>query len=264
MRPSDKSPNNMYPPQGDQSTAALAQLYLDALVDNELAADERAHALARLESDAAFKTDACDLRLLKERVKSAYAEPPVAPIRAGRSLHDHGAASRTDHRLQAMAAMLLLGVGLAAGWIMRDFATAAPVFDRIAGWPEGYQPIALTQSIDQNKIILHLDSGDTGRLGKVLDLADEVLARQPAARIEIIVNSYGLDLLRADVTPLASRIESMARRHANLSFVACGQTVARLKREGVTVALVPEAQTASSAINQITTRMGQGWVYVKV
>jgi hypothetical protein len=40
--------------------------------------------------------------------------------------------------------------------------------------------------------------------------------------------------------------------------------VARLKREGVTVALVPEAHTASSAINQITTRMGQGWVYVKV
>ncbi len=258
------SPNNINPPQGDESSAALAQLYLDALVDGELAADERVLALARLESDAAFKADACDLRLLKERVKSAYAEPPAVPVNSRRSLRDHAMASRTNHRLQALAAVLLLAVGLGTGWSMRDFATTAPVFDRIAGWPEGYQPIALTQAIDQNKIILHLDSGDTGRLGKVLDLADQVLARQPAARIEIIVNSYGLNLLRADVTPLASRIESMARRHANLSFVACGQTVARLKREGVTVALVPEAQTASSAINQITTRMGHGWVYVKV
>ena len=257
-------PNNIDPPQGNESSAALAQLYLDALVDGELAADERVLALARLESDAAFKADACDLRLLKERVKSAYAEPPAVPVNSRRSLRDHAAASRTNHRLQALAAALLLAVGLGTGWSMRDFATTAPVFDRIAGWPEGYQPIALTQAIDQNKIILHLDSGDTGRLGKVLDLADQVLARQPAARIEIIVNSYGLNLLRADVTPLASRIESMARRHANLSFVACGQTVARLKREGVTVALVPEAQTASSAINQITTRMGHGWVYVKV
>jgi intracellular sulfur oxidation DsrE/DsrF family protein len=264
MNPNDMSPNNTNPPQGDASRAALAQLYLDALVDGELAADERVHALARLESDAAFKTDACDLRLLKERVKNAYAEPPAVPVNARRSLRAHGAASRSNQGLLAFAAMLLLAVGLGAGWSMRDFATAPPVFDRIAGWPEGYQPIALTQAIDQNKIILHLDSGETGRLGKVLDLADQVLARQPAARIEIVVNSYGLNLLRADVTPLASRIESMARRHANLSFVACGQTVARLKREGVTVALVPEAHTASSAINQITTRMGQGWVYVKV
>jgi intracellular sulfur oxidation DsrE/DsrF family protein len=197
-------------------------------------------------------------------VKSAYAEPPDVPVNERRSLRANGAASGTNHWLQALAAALLLAVGLGAGWSMRDFTTATPVYDRIAGWPEGYQPIALTQAIDQNKIILHLDSGDTGRLGKVLDLAEKVLTRQPAARIEIIVNSYGLDLLRADVTPLASRIESMARRHANLSFVACGQTVARLKREGVTVALVPVAQTASSAINQITTRMGQGWVYVKV
>jgi len=256
--------NNVNPPQGDESGAALAQLYLDALVDGELAADERAHALARLESDAAFKTDACDLRLLKERVKSAYAEPPDAPVKARRSLRAYVGASSANHGLQALAAVLLMAVGLGGGWLMRDFATAAPVFDRIAGWPEGYQPIALTEAVDQNKIILHLDSGDTGRLGKVLDLADQVLARQPAARIEIVVNSYGLNLLRADVTPLASRIESMARRHANLSFVACGQTVARLKREGVTVALVPVAQTASSAINQITSRMGQGWIYVKV
>ncbi len=264
MRPVDTTPNNLTRESGDDK-ASLAQLYLDALVDGELAADERAHALARLESDVVFKTDACDLRLLKERVKSAYAEPPVAPIKAGRTPRVQAAASRrTWHGGQALAAVLLLGVGLTAGWLMRDFAAAAPVADRIAGWPEGYQPIALTQTIDQNKIILHLDSGDTGRLGKVLDLAEQVLARQSAARIEIIVNSYGLDLLRADVTPLTNRIETMARRHANLSFVACGQTVARLKREGVNVALVPVAQTASSAINQITTRMGQGWVYVKV
>ncbi len=70
--------------------------------------------------------------------------------------------------------------------------------------------------------------------------------------------------MRADVTPLRDRIENMARRHANLSFVACGQAVARLKREGVRVNLLPAAHTAASAINAIMTRMGQGWVYVKV
>lgn len=238
------------------NTEPLAQLYLDALVDGELAADERARALARLESDATFKAEACDLRLLKDRVKSAYAEPPAALARPRRM--PRGGLP------QMMAAALVLAIGLGGGWFARDYNLATPTYDRLAALPEGYQPIALSQAIDQNKVILHLDSGDSGRLGKLLDLADTLLARQPAARIEIVVNSYGLDLLRADVTPLASRVESMARRHANLSFVACGQTVARLKRDGVRVELLPVALTASSAINEIMTRMGQGWVYVKV
>jgi intracellular sulfur oxidation DsrE/DsrF family protein len=238
------------------NTEPLAQLYLDALVDGELAADERAQALARLESDAAFKAEACNLRLLKDRVRDAYAEPPAALARPRRSLH--------NGLPQAIAAALVLAVGLGGGWFAREFSLATPTYDRLAALPEGYQPIALSQAIDQNKVILHLDSGDSGRLGKLLDLADTLLARQPAARIEIVVNSYGLDLLRADVTPLANRVETMARRHANLSFVACGQTVARLKRDGAKVELLPVALTASSAINEIMTRMGQGWVYVKV
>lgn len=235
---------------------ALAQLYLDAFVDGELAADERTHALLRLENDAAFKAQTCELRALKERVKHAYAEPPALPRRV---LHQPRAAFS-----RALAAGIILLAGIGTGWMAHDFAPAAPTFDRLAGLPDGYRAVALSQTIDQNKIILHLDSGDTGRLSRVLDLADQLIDRQPAARIQIVVNSYGLDLLRADVTPLAARIEEMGRRHANLSFVACGQTVARLKRDGVKVELLPVAFTASSAINEIMTRMGQGWVYVKV
>ena len=212
-----------------EADTPLTQVFLDAYVDGELAADERALALQRLEADAAFKADACELRLLKDQVRNAYLAPPAVPQQSSRRL-----------------------------------TSGPPVFDRLAGLPEGYRAVALSEQIDPNKIILHLDSGDPGRLEKVLDLADRLLAKQSTARIEIVVNSYGLDLLRADVTPLAGRIESMARRHTNLSFVACGQTVARLKRDGVKVELLPVAYTSSSAINEIMTRMGQGWVYVKV
>ena len=230
--------------------------YLNAFLDGELTADERAHVMTLLESDPAFKARACEMRTLKEMVRGAYGEVPVAPARARRPTF-YGVP-------QALAAGVLLALGLGAGWMARDFNAAPAGYDRLAGLPAGYQAIALSEQVDSGKIILHLDSGEPGRLGKVLDLAGKLLDRQPSARIEIVANSYGLDLLRADVTPLRERIEGMARRHANLSFVACGQTVARLKREGVNVALLPVAHTASSAINEIMTRMGQGWVYVKV
>lgn len=230
--------------------------YLNAFLDGELTADERAHVMALLESDPAFKARACEMRTLKEMVRGAYGEVPAAPARTRRPAL-HGVP-------QAMAAGVLLVLGLGAGWMARDFSAAPAGYDRLAGLPDGYQAIALSERVDRDKVILHLDSGEPGRLAQVLDLAEQLLDRQPSARIEIVANSYGLDLLRADVTPLRDRIENMARRHANLSFVACGQTVARLKREGVRVNLLPVAHTASSAINAIMTRMGQGWVYVKV
>lgn len=256
MKHTDASSARESSTQESLTQESLSQLYLAAFIDGELAADERVQALARLEMDATFKAEACELRTLKERVKGAYAEVPAAPPIARRHWRTGTA--------QALAAGLLLCVGIGAGWLARDFSAVGPTYDRLAGLPEGYRAIALSQEIDHNKLILHLDSGDPGRLSETLDLAEKLLAEQPDARIEIVANSYGLDLLRADVTPLAQRIEAMARRHGNLRFVACGQTVARLKRDGVNVELLPVAQTSSSAINEIMTRMGQGWMYVKI
>jgi uncharacterized protein len=236
----------------------LTPEYLNAFVDGELTTDERTRVMALLESDPEFRMRACELRTLKEMVKGAYAEAPVAPVRSN-------AAGLHSGLRQAIAAGLLLALGLGGGWMVRDRTGMEAGYDRLPGLPGGYQPIALAERVDPGKIILHLDSGDPGRLASVLDLAEKLLKQHgPSARVEIVANSYGLDLLRADVTPLAPRIADMARLHANLSFVACGQTVARLKRDGVRVELVPDAHTASSAINEIMTRMGQGWVYVKV
>lgn len=236
----------------------LTPEYLGAFVDGELTAEERGQVLARLAADPEFRRRVCELRTLKDMVKGAYAQGPAVP--GGATARKFAAGGR-----QMLAAGFLVALGLGSGWLARDHVSAAPAFDRLAGLPEGFQAVALSQAVDPGRIILHLDSGDPKRLDQVLDLAEGLIKRHGAhVRVEIIANSYGLDLLRADVTPLAGRIADMARRHANLSFVACGQTVARLKREGVHVHLVREAHTASSAINAIMTRMGQGWVYVKV
>ncbi len=245
--------------KSDEENERLTPEYLNAFVDGEFAADERARVMALLESDPEFKMRACEVRTLKEMVKGAYAEAP-----APRARPDSG---RLHLGLkQAVAAALLLALGLGGGWLARDRSVGqAPVYDRLPGLPSGYQAISLRDEVDPDKIILHLDSGEPGRLAAVLDLAEKLLAENGAsARVEIVANSYGLDLLRADVTPLAERIATLAKRHANLSFIACGQTVARLTREGVRVELLPDAHTATSAINEIMTRMGQGWVYVKV
>jgi intracellular sulfur oxidation DsrE/DsrF family protein len=113
--------------------------------------------------------------------------------------------------------------------------------------------------------VLHLDNNDPGRLVAVLDLAEKLLAqRGDRGRVKIVVNSYGLNLLRQETSPYRERIRSMAASHRNLAFVACGQTIARLSREGVVVDLLPQVQVAQSAIGEILDSLQQGWVYVKV
>ncbi|TCJ13830.1 hypothetical protein EZJ19_09850 [Parasulfuritortus cantonensis] len=232
--------------------------FLNAFVDGELAAGERQDALARLGVDPDFKAAVCELRVMKELVRGAYAEPP-----AGR----RGLALRCPPAWrQALVAGLLLLVGLSAGWFARGLTlSVSPGPAPLAGLPAGYQAVALTDRVDADHVVLHLDSGDPTRLAAVLDLAERLLdQRAGRGRIEIVANSHGLDLLRRDLTPYRARIAELAERHANLSFLACGQTLARLRQAGVDVVLVPEAGVASSAVNEIITRMSQGWVYVKV
>lgn len=234
----------------------ISQEYLNALVDGELTADELRQAYGRIEEDPEFKARACETRTLKEMVKSGYAGLAPTPAASRRGF---------DGWPQAMAAALLLVVGLGGGWLARGELEQPPQVDRLAGLPSGYQPVSLTSQVDPGKVLLHLDSNEPVRLEAALDLAERMLATGgDDARVEVVVNSYGLNLLRQDTSPHRERIARLADQNANLRFVACGQTLARFKREGIQVVLVPEASVASSAIGEILGRMQDGWVYVKV
>jgi intracellular sulfur oxidation DsrE/DsrF family protein len=98
------------------------------------------------------------------------------------------------------------------------------------------------------RILIHLDSSRSEQMDAALDLAEAYLAKAGGARVEVIANHRGLDLLRADITPHAARIAGLKSHHAHVGFVACGQTIARLQGGGVEVALVPEAAIARTAI----------------
>lgn len=237
--------------------------YLHAFLDGELAADEQERALLRLELDGDFKHRLCEARGLKEWVKGAYADLPPAYGRRG--FRAFAGTSFASVGRQALAAWILLAMGAGSGWLAHDGAAKAPAFDRLAGLPDGYRPVALAGQVDPDKIVLHLDSSEPNRLAAVLDLAERLLnQRGERGQVKIVVNSFGLNLLRQETSPFKTRIGSMAARHPNLEFIACGQTVARLSREGAVVDLLPQARVANSAIGEILERMQQGWVYVKV
>lgn len=230
---------------------------LNAFVDQQLTPGEMEEVFEAARQDAAFAQRICAMRQLKSMVKHAYdgIEPPrSAKWRAGRNTG-----------MQAMAAALLLGLGGLAGWSFNgvDGSSASPPLEN------GYAQVSLNGAVKNNHIILHLDSDNPARMDAVLDYADRLLdeakEKRQEAKLEIVANNYGLNLLREGHNgPYNKRIEALAAKHANLSFVACGQAVARYEREGKQVTLIEEARMVPSVIGEVVSKLKEGWTYIRV
>lgn len=234
---------------------------LHAFVDGELDVAESEALMARMREDKEVAQRVCALRSLQGMVRLAYLEPPAAAGREARAVP-----RRQRMRRSALAGVLLLA-GLSGGWLLRGLeaqTVAAPA----AAFSGGYQAVSLAREADPNRVILHLDSAAPDRMEAVLDeaerLLDEAERQGRAMQLEVVANSRGIDLLRAGVSPHATRMARMKQRHANLHWVACGQSIARFVGEGQKVELLPATRTAPTAIGEIVTRLQEGWTYVRV
>lgn len=234
---------------------------LHAFIDGELDVAEGEMLIARIRDDQHLAQRVCALRTLQSMVRLAYAEPPVA---TGRK---RNMPPRRQFMQRCAYGCLVLVAGLSGGWALRGMEppAVATIPAAVAG---GFQTVSLAREADPNRVLLHLDSAAPGKMRAVLDQAERLLneAEQQgrAMQLEVIANSRGINLLRAGVSPHAARMARMKQRHANLHWVACGQSIARFANDGEKVVLLPATQTAPTAIGEIVTRLQQGWTYVRV
>lgn len=224
---------------------------LNAFVDGELDQEDHArmHRLACSDGEVARRV--CELRAVKELVQHAYASPP-RPERT----RPQGA-----RRWRAVAAALcLLAVGTLSGWMARDATLQAEAL--------AFRALALTPASETRRIILHVSTSDPARFGAALDRMERLLRTSRAegriVQVEIVANTEGLNLLRADRSPYAARLRRLAHRYDNVRILACSRTIEKFRLMGVDVRLLPEAEVIPGALEQIVTRLQEGWVYIKV
>lgn len=232
---------------------------MNAFIDNELALPEKDSMFAALEGNPELVHQLCALRAVKEMVNHGYAELP--PTNRKTKPHKLGIHS------YYWSGGLMLAMGLALGWLVRDWNDPGPVAQVAKAQWEAFPGTNLAGvAADHRKIVLHVDSAEPVKLKTLLDDIDFLLAQQSndkPVQLEVIANNYGVNLLRTDVTPYAARIEALTRQHANISFIVCGQTIHRLTAEGIQVDLLPQARIAPTAIGQIVHRLQHGWTYIK-
>jgi len=236
---------------------------LSAWLDGELGADEANRLERLLGQDPGLRHHVEELHEVRALVRRAFdAEAPARGTpRASRSWRPRVA--------QALAAGLLLAAGVGIGWVLRAPA-ATPLDDELTASGalvlRTVHPVAA--ATDNLNILLNITSGDHQRLQAALDKTEKLLQHYQrlhrSIRLEVVVNSRGLDLLRTDTSPYAQRIREMQEHYGNLTFVACRNTLALLKaKQGAPVHLLPGVVVGPPALEHVMTRLEQGWAYIK-
>ena len=241
--------------------------FLNSFADNELGASEKSEVLDAAGRDEVLRERVCELRRMKELVQHAYAE--TLPESRSRENVSHMTAwwqgqTRNVKRMAICATLLLTG-GV-SGWYLatgagmqRDDMYAVYMSNVIKGG---------NTAAPQRSIVFQVSSANPIRLGAALDEAENLLEANKQSlgdfQVEIIANADGVNLLRADISPFGRRIALMKAKYSNLEFMACGRTVGNLRSRGVDVSLLPNINIASSAADEISRRLRQGWDYARM
>ncbi len=228
--------------------------FLNAFVDGELAAEDRNHVYVELRQDETLNRRVCELHTLRELVRFAYAEPPGMPRAPGDQRPSRPAAARVGLAF-ATALAVIAGILIGGPW-QRAPGPALP-------------PENATVSAEPVKVLIHVSNGQPARLRETLDEIEDLIRyyrrQHLPARIEVVVNGDGLEMLRADTSPFAERIARMQQEYDNLTFAACRNTIERLARErGIAARLLPGVVVIDSGVAQIMRRQHQGWAYIRV
>lgn len=242
---------------------------LNMFVDNQLDETELNQIHEDALDDPELRERICKIKAVRELVGYAYESVP-------RSNYDRRNDIGIKLGYRAIAASMLVVLGLTAGWLVRGInAEEVSALPSIAAGPgnasEVFRFFSELAAVDhkERKIILHISTGDLRTVKSALDEAEVLLASYKQAgtplKMDIIANKEGINLLRADVTPYADRIEGIIADNNNVAFIACERTIAKVnKREGNQIKLIPNTIINKAARDLIPQRLKEGWVYIKV
>jgi intracellular sulfur oxidation DsrE/DsrF family protein len=121
---------------------------------------------------------------------------------------------------------------------------------------------------ESHKLALQISDNDKEKMNAVLNVAANVSRyysdKGEEVEIEIVAFNAGLNMLRADKTPVAGRLKSFSQSMPNVTFQACGNTLETMtKKEGKEPPLVPNAKLVQAGVVRLIELNEKGWTIVR-
>ena len=119
-----------------------------------------------------------------------------------------------------------------------------------------------------HKVAIHVDDKDPKRinmaLNNVVNIKKYYDSKGKKVQIEVVAYGPGLHMLRADTSPVKSRIATMALEIPGLQFSACGNTHRKMsKKAGKKITLLPEATNVPSGVIRLIELQEAGYAYIR-
>jgi len=227
---------------------------LHMFIDDEMNNSDRARMMEAINKDEQLSNRVCELMQLKDTVRLAYNELPES----GQSTSHSETAFRSGSWFNAAAAVILLAIGTLGGW------TLYPQF----GASNSSINMATVDQAQQENIILHVSKSDPEQFAAALDYAEKFLIEHEAQgqQVDVVAHAGGLDMMRADASPIKEQIVAMMDKYDNVHFVACAGAIKMYtQKNGVAPVIIQGVGTDYTAFDHIVGRLqGGGWQYIKV
>ena len=120
----------------------------------------------------------------------------------------------------------------------------------------------------RHRLALQISDNSPDKMNAVLNVAANVSRYYPdkgeEVEIEIIAFNAGMHMLRNDTSPVKERMASFRKSMTNVSFKACGNTMAAMERnEGHKVVLLPDIDVVDAGVTRLIELSEKGWTIVR-
>lgn len=144
------------------------------------------------------------------------------------------------------------------------FAAALAAFTISAG---ALSTAALAEG-QTHHVAIHVDEGDMQVMNMALNNAQNVEAyytsQGDTVVIEVVAYGPGLTMLLSEGSPVADRVKAMHLEMDNISFAACGNTLAKMSEsKGKELTVMEEATVVPSGVVRLIELQEQGYAYVR-
>jgi intracellular sulfur oxidation DsrE/DsrF family protein len=120
----------------------------------------------------------------------------------------------------------------------------------------------------QHRLVIHVSSNSEQKMTAALNIieATQRLYREQGDTlvVEVVTNGPGLNMLRADRSPVKKRISLLSTQYDNVRFSACANTQANMKKkEGRDIDLVSDATVVPGGVFRIMELTESGYQYIR-
>jgi len=239
-------------------------LYL--LVDGQLDGPSKKKLMKKINASPELKQKLAGISKVKELIGLAYIQelPRSSPAKGKSSISIHSL-------FVALAASLIMGLGLTLGWISHhyydstDHVVATTDYPAVISRPE--IPVDLSAQ-NVRKYMLHVNFLNEVQLENALAETRSILNSYAAnglpVQMELAFNLQAVRIFEPQHISQAQKIIALMSRYENLELYACSKALGMILGEIEKPEEMSVFHTDRIVEEMISERIEQGWIYIKV